>query len=63
MSGVGVSSGSPHWSVVRPLIAVPLLMARLPGNNAIVWVGPPLLARVQAEGPRDSSGRYCRWIH
>ena len=33
MSGVGVSSESPRWSVVRPLIAVPLLIARLPGNK------------------------------
>ena len=40
MSG-GESSGTPRWSVVTPLTAVPLPMAGLPGRRAMVWVGPP----------------------
>ena len=41
MSGLGLSSGSPRWSVVTPLTAVPAPMAALPGSRARVWVGPP----------------------
>ena len=39
--GRGASSGSPRWSVVMPLTAVPAPMAGLPGRRAMVWVGPP----------------------
>ena len=35
------SSGSPRWSVVMPLAAVPAPIAGLPGSRAIVGVGPP----------------------
>ena len=40
MSG-GEASGSPRWSVVMPLTAVPAPMAGLPGKRAMVSVGPP----------------------
>ena len=36
--------GSPRWSVVTPAgmsALLPASMAGLPGNRAIVWVGPP----------------------
>src|SRR5215468_8841216 len=33
--------GSPRWSVVMPLTAVPAPMAALPGRRAMVRVGPP----------------------
>ena len=41
MSGSGESRGSPRWSVVMPLTAVPAPMAGLPGSRAMVSVGPP----------------------
>ena len=41
MSGVGVSSGSPRWSVVTPVIVVPAPRAGLPGSSATVCDGPP----------------------
>ena len=55
MSG-GESSGSPRWSVVTPVTAVPAPMAGLPGSRAMVWVGPPL----SASGARSRSARLVR---
>src|SRR5262245_38943219 len=31
----------PRWSVAGAPVLVPVSMAGLPGNRAIVWVGPP----------------------
>ena len=42
MSG-GESSGSPRWSVVTPVTAVPAPMAGLPGSSAIVWRRPAVV--------------------
>ena len=41
MSGLGESSGSPRWSLVTPVTAMPAPKAGLPGSRAMVWVGPP----------------------
>ncbi len=41
MSAFRESRGSPRWSVVRPVTAVPAPRAGLPGSRAMVWVGPP----------------------
>src|ERR1700722_10534767 len=45
--------GRPRWSLAGALAKLPALMAGLPGNRAIVWVGPPLLA---SEASRGLSG-------
>ncbi len=62
MSGMGVSSGSPRWSVVIGVspgptssAALPAPMAGLPGKRAIVSVGPPLLASEPRSGSATPS--------
>ena len=40
----------PRWSVVGAPLAVPALIAGLPGSKAQVWVEPPLLAKAPNTG-------------
>src|SRR5689334_8112585 len=40
----------PRWSAAGALAELPALMAGLVGSRAIVWVGPPLLARAASPG-------------
>src|SRR5262245_30534377 len=44
------SRAAPRWSVSGAPLPVPASMAGLPGNRAIVWVGPPLFCRAPSDG-------------